>query len=72
VDEWIEEGVLKRLGCGFVLTSFVQGQYGGELGVDLPSTMSTGNGFSLIFMDTKSGEVYYKVRRHVLAQFRSC
>jgi hypothetical protein len=31
--------------------------------VDLPSTMTTGNGFSLIFMDTKSGEVYYKVRR---------
>ncbi|KAJ9121408.1 hypothetical protein QFC24_004746 [Naganishia onofrii] len=37
-----------------------KGQYGGELAVSLPDTMATGNGFSLLFMDTKSGEVYYK------------
>ncbi|KAJ9108030.1 hypothetical protein QFC20_003599 [Naganishia adeliensis] len=37
-----------------------KGQYGGELSVDLPQNMATGDGFSLIFMNTKSGNVYYK------------
>lgn len=30
--------------------------------MDLPQNMTTGDGFSLIFMNTKSGNVYYKVR----------
>lgn len=31
--------------------------------MDLPDNMATGDGFSLIFMNTKSGNVFYKVRR---------
>ncbi|KAI5451140.1 hypothetical protein NCC49_002016 [Naganishia albida] len=37
-----------------------KGQYGGQLAVDLPDNMATGDGFSLIFMNTKSGNVFYK------------
>ncbi|KAJ9107666.1 hypothetical protein QFC21_001126 [Naganishia friedmannii] len=49
----------KSIMTGFLLVA-QNGQYGGELAVSLPDTMATGNGFSLLFMDTKSGEVYYK------------
>ncbi|GHJ90189.1 hypothetical protein NliqN6_6591 [Naganishia liquefaciens] len=40
-----------------------KGQYGGSIGVDLPDGMATGEGFSLVFMDTKSGNVFYKTNK---------
>ncbi|KAJ9115924.1 hypothetical protein QFC22_005067 [Naganishia vaughanmartiniae] len=46
--------------CIYCLAFLQKGQYGGELAVSLPDAMATGNGFSLLFMDTKSGEVYFK------------
>lgn len=46
------------------MTTFTSGSnkgiYGGELGIDLENDAPTGDGFSIIFLDTEHGSVYAK------------